>query len=58
MRCIDWSMKKAGQLGRSGFGKCSHDPAGKFRSPSNTCPRYTPAGQEVIEQRVKFLERK
>lgn len=43
LTCKHWSPKKAGQLGRFGFGQCANLPAWNTPSAEHSCAKFKTA---------------
>lgn len=56
-QCIHWSPKKAGQMGRHGFGICEKGKTWEYLAPQHTCPKQKEAAQDVVNARAVWLSR-
>ena len=57
LNCAHWSPKKAGALGREGFGACALLPTHTATAPGHTCPRQRAAAESVTQARAAWLNK-
>ena len=57
LHCLHWSPKKAGALGREGFGACAHLPSHTATAPGHACPRQRAAAESVTHARTQWLNK-
>jgi hypothetical protein len=56
--CSQWSPKQSGQMARHGFALCLLGPRWEFLPPQHTCPRFSPASEEIQAARKVWNERR
>ena len=59
VQCKEFSLKDAGPMARNGFGKCSGDHPGRFRSVelALVCARYIACDAETVAARTAWVEK-
>ena len=57
VQCKEFSLKAAGSMARHGFGKCSGDHPGRYRSVelALVCARYIACDAETVAARAAWV---